>query len=69
MTINEITAEIREQTLGLLPEGEIEYATMLALEAHGGIDPEDVERVVVTFPRGGIDIGLVVRDPNQLTLF
>jgi hypothetical protein len=62
MTIEEITAAIRRQTYGLLNDGEVVYATELALTAHGGIDPDDVTDVDVVFGKSSMDIQLMMRE-------
>lgn len=67
MTIDEISREIRRQTVGLLNDGEITYATELALQAHGGISPEDVQRVTVTYDSGNLDIAFAV-SPSVTTI-
>ena len=56
MTIDEIAFHIRNKAYGLLTEGEIVQAVELGLQAHGGIDPEDVKNVSVVFANGTLDI-------------
>jgi hypothetical protein len=64
MTFEEITEEIRTQTLGLLDEFDVQRAAQNCLLVNGGITPEDVERVAVAYTLGGIDIGLVLKVPK-----
>jgi len=64
MTFEEIGDEIRTQTLGLLDEFDVQQAINNCLLVNGGITPEDVERVAVTFQPAGIDIGLVLKVPK-----
>lgn len=60
MTIDEITSEVRHHTYGLLTDGEVVYAVEMALTAHGGIDPADVQKVEVVFEKNNLDIRFAV---------
>lgn len=62
MTIDDITSQVRRHTYGLLNDGEVVYAVQLALTAHGGIDPDDVEKVNVVIGKSNIDIQFEVRE-------
>lgn len=66
MTIDEISTEIKTQAFGLLSEDEINGVIVTMLWAHGGIDPEDISGVVVTFKDATVDIGFVVREQPKL---
>lgn len=61
MTIDEITSLVRRHTYGLLNDGEVVYAVELALQAHGGIDPDDVTDVKVVIAKSNLDIQLTVK--------
>jgi len=56
MTIDDLAFHIRNKAYGLLTEGEIVQAVEMGLQAHGGIDPEDVKNVSVVFANGSLDI-------------
>lgn len=62
MTIDEITSQVRRHTYGLLSDGEVVYAVEMALQSHGGIDPDDVMAVDVVFGTGNIDIQFKIRE-------
>lgn len=66
MKLAEIQREIREQAFGLLNEDEIQDACLLALYAHGGIDPDDVSSVRVVFENLNVDVQFVVREQTRL---
>ncbi len=59
MTIDEIKAEVRGQSCGLLTDGD----AVMALLANGGVSPDDVESVEVTPSGFGFNIAFVVADP------
>lgn len=63
MTISEIMRAVRDNTYGLLSDGEVVYAVQMALTAHGGIDPDDVKEVKVIFKDSNLDIQLAVAEP------
>jgi hypothetical protein len=60
MTIDQIRDAVEEQGFGLLPREDADRALL----AHGGITPEDVKRVTVTFNtddgRPGVNISFEV---------
>jgi hypothetical protein len=60
MTIDQIRDAVEDQGLGLLPREDADRALL----AHGGISPEDVKGVKVTFGmidgRPGVDIAFEV---------
>ena len=62
MTIDEITAEIRRHTYGLLNDGEVVAAVEMILAAHNGTDPDDIDKVTVSFAGSGIDISVHLRE-------
>ena len=62
MTIDDIAFDIRHKAYGLLNEGEVTQAIEMGLQAHGGIDPEDVVKVNVVFANGSLDIQFEIRD-------
>lgn len=56
MTIDDIAFDIRHKAYGMLTDGEVTQAIEMGLQAHGGIDPEDVKNVSVVFANGTLDI-------------
>jgi hypothetical protein len=68
MTIDDISREVRQHTYGLLNDGEVVYAVELALQSHGGVDPDDIEKVNVVIGKSNIDIQFEVRETPTLII-
>lgn len=66
MTIDDITDGVRRHTYGLLTDGEVVYSVEMALQSHGGIDPDDIEAVDVRFGHGSLDIQFTVREGARI---
>lgn len=66
MRIEDIAFEIRNKAYGLLTEGEVVQAIEMGLQAHGGIDPDDVKDVSVVFANGSLDIRFEVIDKPRV---
>lgn len=56
MTIEDMVSEVRRHTYGLLNDGEVVSVVEMALQSHGGIDPDDVKKVTVVFEKTSLDI-------------
>lgn len=56
MTIEDMVSEVRRHTYGLLNDGEVISVVEMALQSHGGIDPDDVKKVSVVFDKTSLDI-------------
>lgn len=64
MKIEDMTRIVRAHTYGLLNDGEVVSVVEMALQAHGGVDPEDINDIEVLFGNGKLDVRFIIREPE-----